>query len=327
MARPDRGLWPHDYNAGSRPPPVRLHRLDWRPVVRSLSPDEVAWFVSRAVAFLGHSDPRGLSQRLAPRLRDAASDAARCFVYAPSRGEPSAGVYVRAPGPDDDDATLTLVSPWHVDDPEGLRRLVGAVLERFPHEAAVAALHGVPPARARELQALLAPLGFVRDEVRRVRFELSEVPPLGRPLVLEAWSLRAERAFRDLFERAEARQLSDEAWAYLKRRHAPFRPDLWFMARETLDQEPVGYALCGARGRGFDAAYVLNGIGVLQEHRRSSEMLRRLVVSVLQELAALSPFGTVEAELSASDPKLIDILRSVGFVTVERYAALVRMPL
>jgi len=288
-------------------------------------PDEVAWFVSRAVAYLGHSDPRGLSQRLAPRLRDPATDAARCFVHVDG-GEPTAGVYARAPAPEDDDQTLTLVSPWHQGDEEGLRQLVADVFERFPHEAAVAPLHAVPETRTSELAAVLEPLGFRQDEVRRVRFELADVPPLGFPLVLESWSLQVDRAFRELYERAEARKISDRYWAYLKRRHGSFRPDLWFMARETLDQEPVGYAFCGTERRGLDAAYVMNGVGVLQEHRDSSEMLRRLVVSTLNELAGVSPFGTVVAELSTSDPKLIDILMSLGFSTVERYAVLVRMP-
>jgi hypothetical protein len=294
-------------------------------VIRSLLPDEVAWFVSRAVAYLGHTDPRGLSQRLAPRLRDPATDAAHCFVHVVD-DEPTAGVYVRAPAPEDDDQTLLLVSPWHEHDPEGLRRLVTTLLERYPHEAAVARLHAVPAERGAELTDVLAPLGFLRDEMRRVRFELVDVPPLGLPLVLESWALQVDRAFRELYQRAEAREVSDRFWAYLKRRGGSFRPDLWFIARETLDQEPVGYAFCGAERRGLDASYVLNAVGVLQEHRGSSEMLRRLVVSTLQELAGVSPFGTMEAELSTSDPKLIDILMSLGFDTVERYAVLVRMP-
>ena len=294
-------------------------------MIRSLLPDEVAWFVSRAVAYLGHSDPRGLSQRLAPRLRDPASDAARCFVHV-ADGKPTAGVYVRSPAPEDDDQTLALVSPWHDRDAEGLRRLVADVLDRFPHEAAVARLHAVPAERGDELTEVLAALGFQRDEMRRVRFELADVPPLGSPLVLESWSLQLDRPFRELYQRAEARNVSDRFWAYLKRRGGSFRPDLWFIARETLDQEPVGYAFCGAERRGLDASYALNAVGVLQEHRGSSEMLRRLVVSTLQELAGVSPFGTAEAELSTSDPKLIDILMSLGFSTLERYAVLIRMP-
>lgn len=295
-------------------------------MIRNLLPDEVAWFVSRALDYLGHSDPRGLSQRLAPKIEDPVGDASRCFVRVRGQGEPSAGVYLRAPGPDDDDQTLALVSAWHTGDAAGLRNLVAELLERHPHEAAVAPLHSVPADRARELEATLAELGFERDEIRRLRFELADVPPLGLPLVLESWSPGSDRGFRELFERAEARRVSDRYWAYLKRRHGPFKPDLWFMARETLDQEPVGYALCGSERIDLDGCFALNGVGVLQEHRASSEMLRRLVVSTLHELEGVSPFGSVDTELSMRDPKLIDILMSVGFRVEERYAALVRLP-
>jgi len=295
-------------------------------VIRSLLPDELAWFISRAVAYLGHSDPRGLSQRLAPRFEDPSGEAARCFVQLDDGGEPVAGVYVKAPGQDDDDQTLTLVSAWHGGDLEALRGLVAELLRRHPHEAAVAPLHAVPAGPARELEQVLAGLGFEADEVRRVRFQLADVPPLGTPLVLESWAPEGDRAFRELVQRAEARRISDRAWAYLKRRYGPFRPELWFMARETLDQEAVGYALCGADRRGLDARYGMAGVGVLQEHRDSSEMLRRLLVSTLHELAAVSPFGSVESELSVRDPKLIDILMSLGFEVVERYAVLVRPP-
>jgi hypothetical protein len=295
-------------------------------VIRSLTPDEVVWFVGRALRFLGHSDPNGISQRLGPRLRDAAADAAHSFVYLGGSGTPSAGAYLRAPDPEDDDQSLRLASLWHDDDPEGLCELVAELLRRHPHEAAFAALHGVNEGRVEDLAEALAPLGFARDQMRRLRFDLAEVPPLGLPLVLEAWTLSADPAFRELFERAEARAVSDRYWAFLKRREGPFRPDLWFLARETLDQEPVGYVLFGTARPGVDAAYLLVGSGVLQEHRVSSEMLRRLVVTALNELAGSSPFGTVEGRLSTSDPKLIAILMSLGFVTLERYPMLVRLP-
>ncbi|HKI58601.1 MAG TPA: hypothetical protein VKA00_05210 [Trueperaceae bacterium] len=295
-------------------------------MIRNLLPDEVAWFVSRAVAYLGHSDPRGLSQRLALKLEDPVGDAARCFVHARARGEPTAGVYVLAPRPDDGDQTLTLASAWHSGDASELRTLVAEVLDRHPHEAAVAPLHAVPDGRAHELAATLGELGFERDELRRLRFELADVPPLGRPLVVESWSPAGDRAFRALFERAEAGRVSDRYWAYLKRRHGAFKPDLWFMAHEAPDREPVGYALCGTERIDLDARYALNGVGVLQEHRASTEMLRRLVVSTLHELAGVSPFGCVDTELSMRDPKLIDILMSLGFEVVECYAALVRLP-
>src|SRR5690606_23900915 len=126
-----------------------------------------------------------------------------------------------------------------------------------------------------------APLGFRRDRLTRLRFQLSEVPPLGAPLVLEAYTQRDERAFREVYRGAEGRAPSDARWALLKRRSGPFQPDLWFVARETLDQEPVGYAFCGRRSRGVDASYTLDAAGVLQRYRGDSEMLRRLLLSTL----------------------------------------------
>ncbi len=301
-------------------------RVDWRVVIRSLTPDEVVWFMGQELRYLGHSDPHGLSRRLGPRLRDARVDSARCYVYAAAGAWPTAGVHVRAPAPEDDEQTLHVDSLWHDGDPDGLRALSSELLRRFPHEAALAPLHAHPRARVAELADILGPLGFELDETRRLRFELADVPPLGSPLVLEAWTLDGDPAFRDLFERAEGRSVSDHYWAYLKRRHGMFFPDLWFMARETLDQEAVGYALCGTERRGVEATYALNGVGVLQEHRGSSEMLRRLVVTTLNELAASSPLGSVDTELSAADPKLIAILESLGFTTVERFPMLLRVP-
>jgi len=55
-------------------------------------------------------------------------------------------------------------------------------------------------------------------------------------------------------------------------------------------------------------------------------MLRRLVISTLQELSGRSPLGTVEADLSGSDPKLVDILGSVGFARHGRTPVLVKPP-
>lgn len=295
-------------------------------MIRSLTPDEVVWFLERSLRFLGHSDPHGLSRRLGQQLRDARADSARCFVYAGAGAWPSAGAYVAAPGPEDDDQTLTLATMWHQDDPTGLRLLVREMLRRFPHEAVFAPLHAHAPAQVDALAEVLGDLGFQLDETRRLRFDLADVPPLGSPLVLEAWTLGGDGAFRDLYERCEARRVSDRYWAFLKRRHGPFYPDLWFRARETLDQEAVGYALCGAESRGVEATYALNGVGVLQEHRGSSEMLRRLLVTTLNELSASSPLGSVDTELSAADPKLIAILESLGFTTIERFPVLVRLP-
>ena len=143
---------------------------------------------------------------------------------------------------------------------------------------------------------------------------------------------------------AEGGERSDGAWAWLKRWRGPFRPDLWFIARETLDQEPVGYAFVGTNKPSLDASYYLTAVGVLPEHRHSSEMLRRLVVSTLTELAgdgnpaALlgmrygletrdgAPQGGFDATLSTRDPKLIEILRSLGFASGDPYPMLIKRP-
>lgn len=295
-------------------------------MIRNLRPDEVAWFVGRSLHFLGHSDPKGMSLRLAPQLADAANDSARCFVHARSGAAPSAGVYFRAPDPDDDVGTAVMTSPWHHDDAASLVELIGELLRRNRHEAAVVELHSLDERRRADLRTALAPLGFERDELLTLRFELSEAPPLGAPLVFEAWSAQSDREFRNFYQAAESRPVSDAGWAFLKRRHGPFNPDLWFLARETLDQEAVGYAFCGSSEKRLDGRYSLDGAGVRSELRADSEMLRRLVISLLNELAARSPIGSVDAELSASDPKLVEILRGIGFEPVARTPVLFKPP-
>ena len=67
-------------------------------------------------------------------------------------------------------------------------------------------------------------------------------------------------------------------------------------------------------------------MGVLPRYRHDSEMLRRLLLSLLHELSGISPFGTVTADLPDSDPKLIDILASLGFETAERIPLLMKHP-
>jgi len=295
-------------------------------VVRSLSPDEVPWFVGRTLAYLGHSDPQGLSLRLAPLIRDARHDSKHCFVLADDDRSPSAGIYLKAPEPYDDVQTLLLASPWHHDDRGALTRLIAELLDLNPHEAAVLELHSLDGRLRRELATDLAGLGFILDEVQHLRFELSEVPPIGVPLVLSAWTAAADRSFRTFHATAEARQVSDARWAYLKRRRGPFHPDLWFLAYETLDQHPVGYAFCGATERRLDGTYSLDAVGVRRDLREDSEMLRRLVISTLSELAGMSPLGVVETEVSGSDPKLIDILGAVGFARHGRTPVLVKPP-
>jgi len=235
-------------------------------------------------------------------------------------------VHVQAPHPDDDARRVLLSSPWHDDDPEGFVELVAHVLSRYDHDSAVVRLDAVPEGRREELAARLAPLGFAPDEVTAMRFDLSQVPPIGSPLLLEAWTPAADRRFRAFYAAAEARDVTDAGWAYLKRKRGPFQPDLWFLARETLDQDPVGYAFCGRSARRVDGRYTLDAVGVARALRSDSAMLRRLVISTLHELASSSPLGTVETEVSLRDGRLGDILRYVGFAPVMRSPVLAKRP-
>jgi hypothetical protein len=294
-------------------------------VIRRLSPDELVWFVSRAVAFQGHSDPWGFAQRLAPALKDLRRDAERCFVRF-DEGHPVAGVFARFHAREEDDQSLELTQLWFEGDHEALHGLIAELFRLHPHESVYVPLVGVPTEPSGRLAAALAPLGFAADTFLDLRFDLTEVPPIGLPLVLEAWSPESDGAFRTIFEAAEGGERSDNAWAWLKRWRGPFRPDLWFIARETLDQEPVGFAFVGTIQRSLDASYYLTAVGVLSEHRHSSEMLRRLTVSTLIELSARSPLGRIDTTLSTRDPKLIDILRSLGFETGDPYMMLMKAP-
>ena len=277
------------------------------------------------MAFLGHTDPWGFALRISARLRDPKRDAGRSFVLI-GDGAPLAGAHVQGHAPEDDDQSLGLTHLWFEESPDHLRQLVEAIFDRYPHESVYAPLHGVSTPIEKKLGSALTGLGFRPDEYLDLRFDLSEVPPLGMPLVLEAWSLPTDGAFRDLYQLSEETMLSDRAWAWLKRWRGPFLPDLWFIARETLDQEPVGFAFCGTNEHRVDASYYLTAVDVLPEHRHSSEMLRRLVVSTLLDLGAQSPLGRIETSLSSKDPKLIDILRSLGFEIDDRYRLLVKLP-
>lgn len=294
-------------------------------MIRALAPDEMVWFLARALAFQGHPDPMGLAQRLAPRLADARRDALRSFVPAGDDAPPRVGVHLRAPGPNDDDRTARLGPLWHDGDVEAARRFVAELLDATPHEAAVVRLDGVPTAARRAIAEWLAPLGFVTTERVRLRFSLSEVPPLGRPLALEAWTLESDAAFRELYRHAEGVPAGEERWSWLKRRGGRFRPDLWFVARPTPDQDPIGYAFCHGDDS-LDGSYRLEAVGVLPDHRGSTEMLRRLVLTTLLELAARSPFGTVDTRPDVRDPKLTLILRSLGFEELGEESLLERLP-
>lgn len=293
-------------------------------MIRSLAPDELIWFLSRYYAFLGHRDPRGLAKRILSHARDLDHEAVRTFVLLEG-GLPKAGANVLAPEPEADDQNLHLSNLWYEDDPADLGRLLGRLLARHPHEAAQAPLYNFPRERVAALRPVFEGLGFALLALCELAFELAELPPLGLPLVLEAWSHRSEAAFRELYERCEG-PVSDAAWAYLKRRHGSFAPDLWFLARETLDQEPVGYAFFGARRPGLDGSYHLIAAGVLLEHRHSSEMLRRLALSAMHELASRSPLGRLETTVGSDDPKLIHIFESLGFDAEGRYRLFFRGP-
>lgn len=299
--------------------------VPWSDVIRRLAADELVWFLSRAYDFLGHSDPLGFASRACRKLGDLQREAERSFVLFRD-DRPVAGAYVLAPGPDDDDKTLLVSSAWYDEAPEDLVRLVRELLEGHPHEAAYLPLFAAPEVAEAKLAPVAGALLFELDEVCSLRYDLSEVPPIGTPLVLEAWSLQTEGAFRDLYQRAEAAVVGDRRWAWLKRQGGSFTPDLWFLARETLDQEPVGYAFTNELRSGVDGLYAFAGVGVLGRYRDSSEMLRRLVVSTMHELAARSPFGSIETTLPVEDPKLIRILEGLGFEETDRYRRFARRP-
>lgn len=295
-------------------------------MIRNLEPDELAWFTRQALAFVGHPDPGGLSLRVHAQLKDAVADAARCFVNAPTAGAPRAGVYAVRRGGGYGATRLEFHSAWHHDDPEALAALISHLLAEEGAEAATLALHLHDGALTAALQAALAPLGFVRDELLRLRFELTDVPPLGLPLVLEAYQPAVEGEFRALYEECEGSGVSDARWSYLKRSSGPFQPDLWFAAREALDTPTVGYAFASSVTREIDAVYELSSVGVRRRFRSDSEMLRRLVVTALRELSTRSPMGVLDTVMGSSDPKLIRILGSIGFETVEVTPALVKLP-
>jgi hypothetical protein len=293
-------------------------------VIRTLAPDELAWFLSRSLAFLGHSDPNTLARRLLPHVRDIDVEVSRSYVFIKD-GEAKAGVHVLAPNVHEDKLNLYLTNFWYEDSARDLLELLEDVLIEFPHEATYVPLYNFSATRIAELEPFFKGLGFWREEVVELAFDLADVPPLGLPLVLEAWSYSSDVGFREVYEASE-RKISDHAWAYLKRWRGSFTPDLWFIARETLDQPPVGYAFFGAKSQGIDSVYYLTAAGVLQEHRTSSEMLRRVVISAMLELAAQSPLGRIETSLSMADAKLVQIFESLGFDPFNRYKQFVKRP-
>lgn len=296
-------------------------------VIRSLAPDELPWFLSSSFAYLGHRDPWGLALRSVELLRQSRRDAARCWVLEAGKDRPVAGVVAWPPDTEQDDPTLRLAQPWHQDEsPSRFLDLLQEVLKRHPHEAAELDVSALPAVRVAALSEALAHLGFRPEQLRTLAFELSEVPPIGSPLVLEAWRYTSDTTFRGFIARSEGVAIGDGRWAWLKRAQGPFKPDFCCLAYETLDQPPVGYALAGCRRTGVDGEFSLNAIGVAPEHRGSTEMLRRLLLSLLQELAGHSPLGSLRAEFPGSDPKLLDIMRSVGFEVGDPRPVLRKLP-
>jgi hypothetical protein len=296
-------------------------------VIRSLAPDELSWFLSRYYSFLGHSDPRGLARRVLEHARDLDHEAVRSFIYMDDGSrQVKAGVNLLAPKADEDDQNLYLSNLWFEEQAADLQFLVSRLLSRHHHEAAHVPLYNFSEAHTAALSEVFIPLGFRHIEVCELEFELADLPPLGLPLVLEAWTHESDALFRSVLEQAEQKTLSDSAWAYLKRWRSAFYPDLWFILRETLDQEPVGYAFFGAERTGIEGIYHLSKAGAMQEFRYSSEMLRRLVLSGLHELAARSPLGRVRTALNTDDQKLVRIFELLGFDTLRRHHQFTKEP-
>jgi hypothetical protein len=293
-------------------------------VIRSLAPDELAWFLSRSFAFLGHSDPNNLARRLLTSVREIDAEAKRSFILIDER--PKAGAHVIIPNIQEDQFNLLISNIWYEDQVTDLLTLLETLLTEIDHKAAYMPLHNFSQQLASDLEPFFKGLGFRLEEVCELSFDLAEVPPLGLPLVLEAWDYGSDPGFRELYQSSELVTLGDHAWSYLKRSQGSFNPDLWFITREMLDLPPVGYAFYTSKTSSLDGIYALIAAGVLPEHRFSSEMLRRVVISSMLDLASRSPLGRIETILPTTDRKLIQIFESLGFNTKNRYRQFVNRP-
>jgi hypothetical protein len=296
-----------------------------RLLIRAIAPDELEWFIASTYGFLGHSDPRAFARRAIGLIRDRAHEAERSFVLLDG-DEPLAGAYIVAPEPEDDEQNLYLSNIWFSRAPGHLTALLSELMDKHPHEAVRCPLYNFSPNRVERVRPVFEGLGFSLEHAHDLEFPLSETPPLGLPLMLEAYTEEMDVLFARTFARCESYQPTDSLWAWLKRWRGKFSPDLWWLARETPDQEPVGYAFFGAYQTGVEGSYYLTAAGVLAEHRGDSEMLRRLVISSMQELAAMSPFGKIETTVTYNDPKLVKILEGVGFTPQSHYPVFVKEP-
>ncbi len=295
--------------------------------MRSLAPDELEWFIASYYGFLGHSNPRGFARQAVLAMRDRDAEADKSFIHLSDKTKtPLAGVHVLAPDPEDDDQNLYLSNIWFQQDPGDLTTLLQEVLGHHPHEAVHCPLFNFSTGKLERVQPVFDTLGFDLEYISDLRFDLADLPPIGTPLVLEAWSDESDVLFRKVFSQAESYKPSDKQWSWFKRRRGKFNPNLWFIARETLDQDPVGYALYGAYQEGIEGVYYLTAAGVMPEFRDSTEMLRRLMLSSMHELAARSPFGKIQTTTTQQDPKLLEIFESLGFVTTDKYPVFIRKP-
>ena len=298
-------------------------------MIRSLAPDELEWFIAAYYDFLGHSNPRGFAKRAISSLHNVEEEANKSFILF-ADGYPLAGAHVLAPEQSDDNQNLYLSHVWFEGSPADLAKLIAYVLAKHSHEAVYAPLFNVSTERLERLTPVFREADFVLEHNYDLEFDLSDLPPIGMPLVLEAWSDESEALFRRVFSQAERYAPSDRFWAWLKRWRGAFSPDLWFVLRETLDQEPVGYAFYGAyqgmSQEGVEGVYYLSAAGVMPEYRDSSEMLRRVLLSSMHDLASRSPFGRIQTSATRQDPKLIRIFESLGFRVINSYPSFVQKP-
>jgi len=300
-------------------------------MIRNLAPDEFEWFMASSYSFIGHSDPRSISRKFIKQLSLLENQTERCYIYLDDDERPLAGLYA-ADETEDDIKSLHLSNIWFNQKPEDLAHLVKHVLADLEHESVLCPLYNLSEEQRKELVPVFEALEFRLDQIYELEVELSDFITEASNLVLEAWSLNLEEEFRQVFEASEGYQPHQNYWTYLKRMPGKFSPDLWFLARESLEQDAVGYALygryqsSGSYSDDLDTAYYLSGVGVRQEHRHSTEMLNRLMLSSIDELASRSPLGTVHSSLGGADPKLIDIFKELGFKIKHDYYCLIQSP-